>query len=153
VSETVGDTPGLVGSLRRWQTTGVAVFMLLVLAFPIYKLTERSRLDQALRQQQAAQLSLGGQLWGLNCASCHGDQGQGVDAPALNSKEFLAAVSDEQMAGIVRGGIPGSEMPAWLSDYGGPLTEQQIEAVVAFVRSWQPNAPSRPDWRDVGGTG
>lgn len=142
----------LVRSLRRWQTTGVAVFMLLVLAFPLYKLTEGSRRDQALRQQNAAQLSAGAQLWSLNCATCHGVQGEGVSAPALNSQQFLAGVSDRQMAGIIQGGVPGTPMPAWLSDYGGPLTEQQVEAVVAYVRSWQPKAPNRPDWRTPGTT-
>ena len=42
-------------------------------------------------------------------------------------------------------------MPAWLNDYGGPLTEQQIDAVVAFIRSWEATAPSRPDWRTPSG--
>ena len=29
-------------------------------------------------------------------------------------------------AGIIRGGIPGTAMPAWWNEYGGPLTDQQI---------------------------
>ena len=56
-----------------------------------------------------------------------------------------------QMTNIIRGGVPGSAMPAWLADYGGPLTDQQIAALVAYIRSWEPTAPSRSDWRTPGG--
>jgi mono/diheme cytochrome c family protein len=84
---------------------------------------------------------------------CHGVTGQGVDAPALNSQQFLGSVSDEQIRSIIRGGVPGTAMPAWLSDYGGPLTDQEIAALVTYIRSWEPTAPNRPDWRAMTGTG
>jgi hypothetical protein len=38
-------------------------------------------------------------------------------------------------------------MPAWWNEYGGPLTDQQIAEVVAYIRSWEKTAPSCPDWR------
>jgi mono/diheme cytochrome c family protein len=147
MTERFDDPVELRRSTRRWQVAGVWVFLVLVLSFPAYKLTEDNRLDESLRSQNRAQTTAGRQLWSLNCAECHGAMGQGVDAPALNSQEFLSSVSDQQVAGIIAGGIPGTEMPAWLADYGGPLTQQQIEALVAYIRSWQPSAPSVPDWR------
>lgn len=151
MSAELRESPNVLRSLRRWQTTGVAVFLLLVLAFPLYKLTEGSRRNEALMQQNSAEITAGRQLWGLNCAACHGVTGEGVSAPALNSQQFLTSVGDRQMAGIIQGGVPGTAMPAWLSDYGGPLTEQQIESIVAYIRSLQPKAPSRPDWRTPSG--
>ena len=151
MTEKLRDPPALERSTRRWQTVGVAVLLLLVLAFPIYRLTEDQRLDDALASENDAQIVAGRQLYALNCTSCHGERGQGVDAPALNSQEFLQSVSDAQMHGIIAGGIPGSAMPAWLDEYGGPLTDQQIAAVVAYVRSWQDTAPSVPDWRNPSG--
>jgi len=151
VTEKLRDPPALERSTRRWQTVGVAVLLLLVLAFPLYRLTEDQRLDDALASENDAQIVAGRQLYALNCTSCHGERGQGVDAPALNSQEFLQSVSDAQMHGIIAGGIPGSAMPAWLDEYGGPLTDQQIAAVVAYVRSWQDTAPSVPDWRNPSG--
>jgi mono/diheme cytochrome c family protein len=141
------DDPALQGSLVKWQLAGVIVFLLLVVSFPVYKAVESTRRDRALASRQAALVSTGRQLWGLNCASCHGDDGQGVDAPALNSRQFLASIQDEQMHRIVAAGITGTEMPAWWDEFGGPLTDDQIEAVVAFVRSWEKTAPDRPDWR------
>ena len=118
-----------------------------MLDFPLYQAVESSRRADAVRSQDVALISSGQQLWAINCAACHGTNGQGVDAPALNSQEFFEGTSDEQIAGIVRGGVPGTAMPAWWNEYGGPLTDQQIAEVVAYVRSWEKTAPSCPDWR------
>jgi mono/diheme cytochrome c family protein len=147
MTETVRDPVDVRRSTRRWQIAGVWVFLVLVLSFPAYRLTESSRRTDAEVSQNAAQIAAGQELWSENCATCHGKMGEGITAPALNSQEFLASVSDQQIAGIIEGGVPGSEMPAWLADYGGSLTQQQIDAIVAYVRSWQSTAPSRPDWR------
>jgi mono/diheme cytochrome c family protein len=147
MTETVHDPADIRRSSRRWQIAGVWVFLILVLSFPAYRFTEGSRLSEAELSQNAAQVAAGGELWSQNCATCHGKTGQGVTAPALNSQEFLSSVTDEQIAGIIAGGVPGTEMPAWLADYGGSLTQQQIDAIVAYIRSWQADAPNRPDWR------
>jgi mono/diheme cytochrome c family protein len=139
--------------LFRWQVAGVIVFVVLVASFPLYKAVEGPRRDRALAARNAALVTTGRQLWALNCASCHGDNGQGVDAPALRSQQFLSSIVDEQMHRIVAAGITGTEMPAWSDEFGGPLTDDQIAAIVAYVRSWQKNAPSVPDWRNPQGTG
>jgi mono/diheme cytochrome c family protein len=153
MTERIDDPVELRRSTRRWQVAGVWVFLVLVLSFPVYRLTEDTRLNDARQSQNQAQISAGGQLWSLNCTECHGPMGEGVDAPALNSQEFLSGITDEQIQGIIAGGIPGSEMPAWLADYGGPFTQQQIQALVAYIRSWQATAPSVPDWRTPNGSG
>ncbi len=126
---------------------GIVSFLLLVVAFPLYKAVEGTRRDDAKAALQAALISQGRHQWGLSCAECHGVNGQGVDAPALNAKQFFEGVTDEQMHGVIAGGVPGTEMPAWWNEYGGPLTDQQIAALVAYIRSWEKTAPSRPDWR------
>jgi mono/diheme cytochrome c family protein len=147
MTDTLHDDPGVTRSSRRWQTAGTFILFLLVLAFPIYRATDGSRRDQALASQNQALLAQGRQLWSTNCASCHGTNGEGGSAPALNSQEFLTSVTDDQIHGIIAGGIPGTAMPAWLNDYGGPLTDEQIAAVVTYLRSWEKTAPSVPDWR------
>jgi mono/diheme cytochrome c family protein len=153
VSEIIHEDPALRRSLGRWQSAGVGVLLLLVVAFPLYKAVESTRRADALASEERALVATGRQLWSLNCASCHGASGQGIDAPALNSRQFLGSVADEQMHGIIAGGIPGTEMPAWWNEYGGPLTDQQIQAIVAYIRTWQKTAPDRPDWRNPSGTG
>jgi mono/diheme cytochrome c family protein len=152
VSGHLHDDAGVVRSTRTWQTAGSCVLLLLVLAFPLYRIVDGGRRADALASQDRALIVQGHQLWGANCMSCHGVNGEGISAPALNSQQFLTGVNDDQIHGIIAGGIPGTAMPAWLNDYGGPLTDQQIAGLVAYLRSLEKTAPSVPDWRTPNGT-
>jgi mono/diheme cytochrome c family protein len=142
------DEPGLERSLSRWLVAGIVVGGLLIAAFPVYRAVESDRREVALAERQAAEVRAGRGLWASNCSSCHGEDGEGVDAPALNSEEFLAQATDQQIHHVTQAGIPGTEMGAWWNEMGGPLTDEQVRAVVAYVLSWKPTAPSRPDWLD-----
>jgi len=103
-------------------------------------------------------LVLGADLYAQNCARCHGPEGQGTGrAPALNVKGFLADTNDLAMQQIVTLGVPGTAMPAW----GDRLAEFEIQAIVGFIRSWEPTAPEvatpargggGPWWAVNGGT-
>jgi mono/diheme cytochrome c family protein len=141
------DDADVIRSTHKWQTAGSCALLLLVLAFPLYRVVDGGRRSQALSSQDRALVVQGTQLWGDNCMACHGIMGQGGSAPALNSQQFLTSVNDDQIHGIVAGGIPGTPMPAWLNDYGGPLTDQQISGLVAYLRSLEKTAPSVPNWR------
>lgn len=147
MTEQMRDDPTLVAASRKWQTAGVVVLLLLVLAFPAYRVVESHRRTDALTAQNTALVMGGRQLWSQNCTTCHGVTGQGADSPALNTQQFLTGANDLQIHGIIAGGVPGTEMPAWWNEYGGPLTDQQIAELVAYLRSWEPNAPSNPNWR------
>jgi hypothetical protein len=70
-----------------------------------------------------------------------------VTAPALNSKQFQTAATEEQIANFIAVGVPGTEMSAYSQDYAGPLTSEQIRAITVFIRTWEDEAPDRPDWR------
>ncbi len=77
-------------------------------------------------------------LYDILCTQCHGTIGQGTPmAPALNSQGFLADTPDAAIVQIIAGGVPGTQMPAW----GGRLTEADLMAITAFIRSWEPTAP------------
>ena len=142
------DEPGLRRSLLRWETGGSLLFLLLVLAFPLYRAVEGIRRAEALAEREAALIASGRQLWAANCATCHGPTGEGLPGiPALRSREFLREATDAQIHHIVAAGIPGTAMSPWWNEVGGPLTDEQIRALVAHIRSWEGAAPSRPDWR------
>ncbi|MCJ7832203.1 MAG: cytochrome c [Actinobacteria bacterium] len=139
--------PALERSLHRWKTAGIVVFLLLVLGFPVYRAADaRSRSDNSTARQ-ATLLTSGKKIWADNCAACHGEQGEGLYAPALNSRQFLAETTPQKISGLVRVGIPGTLMQTWVDELGGPLTDEQIDAATALVVSWTHDAPDVPDWR------
>ncbi len=98
--------------------------------------------------QQASLAEQGSRIYDLNCAACHGGDGEGGSGPALNAKQFLEGAVDDQIASLIAVGVPGTQMSAYSLDFGGPLTSEQIEAVTVFVRSWEEDAPDFPNWRD-----
>ncbi|MBI5296426.1 MAG: c-type cytochrome [Chloroflexi bacterium] len=86
----------------------------------------------------AESIALGADLFSANCSRCHGPEGQGTPrAPALNVKAFLTDTSDQAIQQIITQGVPGTAMPTW----GDRMTEADIQAIVGFIRQWEPTAP------------
>lgn len=84
-------------------------------------------------------------LYGQNCAGCHGPSGKGGAAIALDDPVFLAIADDNVIRHAAANGVPGTPMPAFGQSAGGMLTDQQIDAIAAGIRSW-----AKPDsFRDV----
>ncbi len=87
---------------------------------------------------------------GANCAQCHGPEGQGGfaatdpswPAPALNN--IFARYPRVDIKRIITMGRPGTPMPSWGLEFGGPLNEQKIDDIVNFVESFQ--LPSKEKW-------
>jgi cbb3-type cytochrome c oxidase subunit III len=82
----------------------------------------------------------GASLYEELCALCHGDQGEGgavEGAPALNNQDFLAAVSDDFLFETIAEGRPGTRMSGWSAGRGGPLEDEDVEAVVEYIQSWR----------------
>ncbi len=136
-------------STNNFMVAGVVLLGLMALVFPLYRYYEPSARDEARTSQEASLAEEGENLWEFNCASCHGLAGEGAVGPALNSTQFLQSATDEQGRTLIAVGVPGSQMSAYSLDYGGPLTSEQIRAVMTYIRSWEPDAPDRPDWRDM----
>lgn len=77
------------------------------------------------------------QIYGHNCAGCHGLDGNGGAAIALANPVFLAIADDTVIRRIASNGVPGTPMPAFAQRAGGMLTDRQIDAIVQGIRSWQ----------------
>ncbi len=135
-------------STNRVMMIGAGLMFVLAAIFPLYRWIEPSSREESREANLASLADSGQNLWGFNCASCHGLNGEGGIGPALNSKQFLQAASDSQIETIIAVGVPGSQMSAYSLDYAGPLTSEQIKAIRVFLRSWEEDAPDRPDWRD-----
>ena len=74
-------------------------------------------------------------LYQQNCAGCHGEQGKGGAAIALNSPVYLEIADDATLRRVTAQGVPGTAMPAFAQSSGGMLTDEQISAIVAGIRS------------------
>lgn len=75
-------------------------------------------------------------LFDQNCAVCHGTNGEGRVGAVL-AKDWPAIRPDLSIKNTIENGIPGSVMPAWGKDQGGPLLEADINDLTAFILSWQ----------------
>jgi cytochrome c oxidase cbb3-type subunit 3 len=77
------------------------------------------------------------QIYGRNCAGCHGLDGKGGIAIALANPVFLAIADDTLIRRIASDGVPGTPMPTFAQSAGGILTDKQIDVIVHGIRSWQ----------------
>ncbi|GAB4272180.1 MAG: hypothetical protein Kow0092_27180 [Deferrisomatales bacterium] len=105
------------------------------------------------------QPATGQDLYLMFCSACHGRDGQGstvrdpllaqaaepprdLMVPSLNNQETLAVASDDYLAYILRHGRPGTTMIAWGVEEGTGLLPEEIDRIVAYIRSWQAEGPS-----------
>jgi mono/diheme cytochrome c family protein len=125
----------------RYMILGL-VFTLIVLGGTvIYWLGESTRLAEAAEQLADERVHRGREIYTEQCVSCHGTQGEGGVGTALNNRTLLKNTLDEVFFSVVRSGVPSTQMPAWSVDFGGPLTDEDVKDVVAFIRAWEPTAP------------
>jgi mono/diheme cytochrome c family protein len=79
----------------------------------------------------------GGVLYDQNCAVCHGANGEGRIGATL-AQDWPSIRPDLAVRTTIANGISGSTMPAWSQANGGPLSEQEIDHITAFVIALEP---------------
>jgi len=155
------DDEGLEGPrLTRALSAGLLLLGVVAVGLPLYWLNEPGRQDGAIETFDQTFVNRGARLFaptaegGYNCAGCHGAQGVGGvtnftltdadndfvaavnwQAPALNT--VLLRYSEEEVRNVLVYGRPGTPMPAWGAEGGGPLTTQQIDELIAYLQSIQ----------------
>jgi mono/diheme cytochrome c family protein len=131
-----------------------------------YGLGEEDRMAEFVQIQQGQAIEVGAELFDNNCRPCHGAQGEGTPllCPPLNDSYFFTkrmtdvgwsgSLEDYIVATIASGRListrpeqyPGNArpaMPAWSEDFGGPLRDDQIRSLAAFIMNWESTAPDR----------
>jgi len=134
-------------SLDRYMVWGLVFMVMLLGGFVAYRVREPSLRKNAAKEELVSYRNIGKQQFASACAQCHGKLGVGGTAPRLDAKEFLKSTTDDQIRALIAGGVSGTDMSAWGLDYGGSYTDEQIRQIVAYIRSWEPTAPSVPGWR------
>jgi cytochrome c oxidase cbb3-type subunit 3/ubiquinol-cytochrome c reductase cytochrome c subunit len=78
------------------------------------------------------------------CAICHGQSGEGYvadNAPALGNEQFQASVTDAFLRTAIMHGRRDTTMSPWATSRGGPLSGADVNALVAFMRTWRDGEP------------
>src|SRR5215471_6241229 len=84
------------------------------------------------------EIAEGSRLFQTNCTGCHGSSGDLVQGVALMSGKFRRASTDDEVATIIRKGVPGTAMQ------GFSFTEQQAGMIVAYFRSFTAEPAATP---------
>ena len=134
--------------------SGLALLSVIGLALPLYWLGEPGRQEGLVENTIELWTEDGAESYEESCSSCHGGGGAGgIAAYAITDQatgEFVASVdwvapsltsvltrfSEEEIIYTLNFGRNGV-MPAWGAPGGGPLTEQQLEILVVYLRSVQ----------------
>jgi mono/diheme cytochrome c family protein len=138
--------------LAKVQTWGVAAALFITLFLVVYFVIEPFRESAYAKKFLTASIDRGAIQFrpntakgetGANCAMCHGPNGEGGfassdptwPAPPLNNE--FARYTRDQIKLIIEMGRPGTPMPTWGLDFGGPLNDQKIDDILNFVETLQ----------------
>ncbi len=126
--------------LQKKILIGLALTLIIVIFIPLYWATEPGRQESARQRQKAEAVERGAKLYALQCAACHGSQGEGGIATAL--KDSL--LDENVLERTIARGIPGTVMPAFDQEEGGSLKRHQIQDLVTFIKNWESAMPPKP---------
>jgi mono/diheme cytochrome c family protein len=149
--------------LELLQLLGVLLLIVIVIALPAYWILEPDRQAGAVQGKEERFVSWGAEIFAptgetpvaLNCAGCHGGMNAtggvapynvanpatgevtAVDwlAPALNTVFYR--FDEEEVRFIIVYGRPFSPMSPWGLAGGGPLNAQQVDTLLAYLKSIQ----------------
>lgn len=137
--------------------SGLFLLSVIGIALPLYWLGEPGRQQGLLENVNELRTEEGAESFEESCSSCHGGGGAGgIAAWAITEAgtgEFIASVDwvapsltsvltrfdEEEVLHTLNFGR-NSVMPAWGAPGGGPLTTQQLEILVTYLRSIQRDA-------------
>ena len=145
----------------KWHIAlGTVAVIVLVGVLAFVAINETARMQSFTQAYDSRRVEVGAALFENNCRTCHGPQGEGIPgvAPSINAADLfngerLTAVGfsgtiDDYLEGVIAYGRPvpsagtsyPQRMPTWGQEFGGPLREDQIEGLVAFILNWEDRA-------------
>lgn len=144
-------------------TLGIIAVLITTVVVIFYGIQEPERMEEYERGHQAGAIEVGAELFDTYCSRCHGIQGLGIPGlcPPLNDLNFFNNRLDEvgwngtiedYIVSTASGGrisstrpqlYPGQGVPAmppFGEQSGGPLREDQIRFIAAYIMNWEETA-------------
>jgi menaquinol-cytochrome c reductase cytochrome b/c subunit len=154
---------------RHWRkrlvglsVMGVIVLAMIGLTIRAVATTPPSEETGTIAGTLSEQILAGTDLYSIQCAECHGAEGEGgeivgvegmegvVLAP-INDEDVMYPFSDDTLFNIIAFGQPIQGMPPFARQFGGELGPGDIEAIVAFMRyTWDDRAELPPEVEAAG---
>jgi mono/diheme cytochrome c family protein len=156
------DDEGMEGHrLEKMQVFGLAMLVVCAVGLPAYWILEPTRQNGASSGAEKKLANWGSAYFdvtangGFNCAGCHGGMKGGGgnaeytitdpntgevravswNAPALNT--VMYRYSEDEVRYILEYGRPFSPMSPWGVKGGGPMNFQQLDTLIAYLKSIQ----------------
>ncbi|MFO1299544.1 MAG: cytochrome c [Burkholderiaceae bacterium] len=153
----LADTKAGKGSITRWLIAAGAAAVILALAWWQFGDAKPGRIDP----DDARLVALGREVYATHCASCHGANLEGqpdwrsrgpngrMPAPPHDAGGHTWHHPGDVLFGIVKEGVQKYAPPGYQSDmpaYAGVLSDEQIVAVLSYVKStWPADVRRRHD--------
>jgi len=142
---------------------GTVAFMISMMVMGYAALREPARLERFTDARLGRQIEIGAHLFDQNCATCHGVNGRAEECYDPSSGDPIGCIGlplnyqplvcgdlslrmeamnwegskEAFIQSTLYSGRPGTQMPAWGEQFGGPMRPDQIEDLSKFVLNWE----------------
>jgi mono/diheme cytochrome c family protein len=136
---------------RHWKkrifaisTMTISVIAIVALTMMAIRSTPKGE-EVAIAGSVGEQVTLGQELYSVECSECHGPDGdvtviegveglEGTFVSPISSKDVMYTRTDETLVNIISQGQQDLGMPPFGSTYGGSHSPAEVEYIVAFMR-------------------
>ena len=139
-------------------TTGVTAILMLAFTGAVLAIAPPVAVEEtAVASTLPDQIVAGQDLYSINCAECHGDDGkvtkiegvkglEGKEIPPINGHDVLYTLDDSSLAEVIIYGRPDAGMTPFGKSYNAAgLSRSEIDNVVTFMRySWDDRFEAPP---------
>lgn len=141
-----------------WRVlVGTVSLLIGMLTLGYVAITEQDRMASFSTSYEARRIEAGAAIYEAQCATCHGDRGQGGRGPKLDDVTLFDGTVTGAIGWTgtvhdfiyltVAGGRPrpsefyaslgnANRMPTFSNSFGGPLRDDEVRSVTAFVLNW-----------------
>lgn len=137
--------------LNKVLVSALVTTAVLAITLPVYFLNETGRQASAEHRFEEIAIERGHEWWlEFQCFNCHGLDGGGGGAPFIEPRsgipttwsapslnDVLYRYSEDEVRFWIVFGRQGTPMPAWGVEGGGPLNTQQVDELIAYIRTLQ----------------